>query len=203
MRFVAVFLSFSLLTALPAAASPSTVQIQTSSTSAPVLTPITGQTKLVVAGTEVPIHVIGSLSSNSAKVADTFSFTAAHDVVVEGRVVIKKGAEGQGEVASVQKAGGNGHSGSLGLKFDWIYAADGGKVELSDTPQASAEEDRKGASSTATIVGLATFGIGGLFGHNFAHGRDMTIDDTKTLSVFIASNVHVVTTEDAGNGYDH
>jgi len=97
----------------------------------------------------------------------------------------------------------SGHSGSLGLKFDWIHAVDGGKVQLSDSAQSNAEEDRKGASSTATIIGFATFGIGGLFGHNFAHGKDLTIDDTKKLTAFIASNVHVITTEISDAPSDH
>ena len=133
------------------------------------------------------------------KWGDVFSFAAAQDIVVGERIVIKKGAQGHGEVASVQKAGGNGRSGSLGLKYDWISAADGGKIQLSDTPESKAEEDRKGASSTATIVGLATFGLGGFFGHNFAKGKNMTIDETKMLNAFVASNVSVATTENASN----
>ena len=164
---------------------------------APSLVFARSQVEIVAGGTEVPIHVVGSLSSSSAKVDDVFPFAAARDIVVDGRVAIRKGAQGQGHVVSVQKAGGSGHSGSLGLRFDWIYAADGGRVRLSDTPHASAEEDRKGASSTATIVGIATLGIGGLFGHNFARGKDISLDETKTLNAFVASNVHIVTTEAA------
>ena len=119
-------------------------------------------------------------------------------------VVIAAGANGEGVVNDVDHAGGNGHSGSLSLHFEWVHAADGGKVVLGDSPMKAAEEDRKGASSTATIIGFATFGVGGLFGHNLARGREVTIDGRKTLSAFVAENVHVDTSTLAmGEQYDH
>jgi hypothetical protein len=112
-------------------------------------------------------------------------------------IVFRKGAGGQGHVVESDSAGGNGHSGAIGLAFDYIYSADGGRVNLSDTAQKQSEEDRKGASSTATIIGFATFGIGGLFGHNFAHGRQKTIDEKTVMQAFVANNVHVATSEHA------
>jgi hypothetical protein len=33
-----------------------------------------------------------------------------------------------------------------------------------------------GSAVTAAIVGKATFGIGGLFGHDLAHGNDVVVD---------------------------
>ena len=119
-------------------------------------------------------------------------------------VVISAGAEGQGSIILVDSAGGNGHSGTLALNFEWIYAVDGGKIRLSNGPQKHSEEDRKGASSTATIVGFVTFSLGGLFGHNLAHGEDVVIDGSKDLSAFVDRNVHVEATEHASRDqYDH
>jgi hypothetical protein len=86
------------------------------------------------------------------------------------------------------------------LAFDYVYAADGGRVKLFDETQNQAEEDRKGASSTATIIGVATFatfGIGGLFGHKLAHGRQNRIDEKTVITSFVADNVHVETSEHA------
>ncbi len=159
---------------------------------------------LVPAGSAVPVHVVGSISSGSAKAGDVFAIQAAEDVVVDAMVVIRKGAEGQGHIADTDSAGGNGHSGALALAFDYIHGADGGLVKLSDSLQKQTEEDRKGASSTATIIGFATFGLGGLFGHNFAHGREKTIDEKTVMSAFVADNVHVQTGERAvSEQFDH
>jgi hypothetical protein len=140
------------------------------------------------------------------KEGDTFQVQAAKDVVINGMVVIRKGALGGGTIQQVDHAGGNGHSGGLLLNFDWIYAVDGGKIRLAQETQRQDEEDRKGASSTATIIGIATFGIGGLFGHNLAHGKEVTVDDKKILNAFVKSNVHVESTEHAtadADTYDH
>ena len=160
---------------------------------------------LVPGGTNVPVHVIGTVSSGSMKPGDTFQVQAAKDVVVNGMIVIRSGALGSGTIGEVDHAGGNGHSGALTLNFDWVYAVDGGKVHLAQATQRQAEEDRKGASSTATIIGFATFGLGGLFGHNLAHGREVTVDDKALLNAFVAENVHVVAHEkaEAADHYDH
>ncbi|GAC1526466.1 MAG: hypothetical protein NVS2B8_12150 [Vulcanimicrobiaceae bacterium] len=160
---------------------------------------------LVPGGTAVPVHVVGEVSSSKVKIGDTFGVQAVDNVVVNGFIVIRKGALGQGTIGEVAQAGGSGRSGSLAMTFDWIYAADGGKIHLARSSQKQAEEDRKGASSTATIIGFATFGIGGLFGHNFAHGRNVTIDERKVLGAFVADNVHVDATERARDTdhFDH
>lgn len=159
---------------------------------------------LVPAGTPVPVHVVGVVSSSTMKDGDTFQVQAAGDVVVHGMIVVRQGSLGSGTIGTVDHAGGNGHSGALTLNFDWIYAAAGGKVKLSQSTQKQAEEDRKGASSTATIIGIATFGIGGLFGHNLAHGREVTVDDKKILTAFVAENVHIAASEAATQDhFDH
>jgi hypothetical protein len=155
------------------------------------------QAVLVPAGTSIPVHLVGSISSATAKAGDTFQIQAADDVVVDHMIVVHKGAGGEGAVTEVDSAGGNGHSGSLGLTFSYVYSADGGRIKLSDATQKQAEEDRKGASSTATIIGFATFGLGGLFGHNLAHGRDKKLDETTVITAFVAGNVHVETAERA------
>ncbi|MDQ2907754.1 MAG: hypothetical protein M3R44_00205 [Candidatus Eremiobacteraeota bacterium] len=170
----------------------------------PLLAAAAGRTVLVPGGTAVPVHVVGQLSSSQVKAGDTFQVQAAQDVVVNGMVVIRNGAEGQGTIGEVDHAGGNGHSGALTMNFDWVYAVDGGKVHLSQATQKQAEEDRKGASSTATIIGFATLGIGGLFGHNLARGKEVTIDDKKILNAFVSDNVHVQTSERAQQEhFDH
>lgn len=152
---------------------------------------------LVPAGTPVSVHVVGTISSGTAKPDDVFQIQVADDVIVNDLIVIRKGAGGQGHISESDSAGGNGHSGAISLAFDYVYSSDGGRVKLSAASQKQSEEDRKGASSTATIIGFATFGIGGLFGHNLAHGRQKTIDAKTVISAFVADNVHVDSSERA------
>jgi len=148
-------------------------------------------------GTPITIRLAQKLDSGMANVGDTFAFTVDRDVVVNGWVVIPKGATGIGEVVSVDRADGNGHPGSLGLKFDYVYAADGEKVLLGSAPTAEKGEASKGAASTATIVGYATLGLGGLFAHNFVKGHNLVLDSSRTFTTFVDHTVHVIATQRA------
>ena len=196
-------ISFALLSSalLLSSLAPAGAQVPTPTPANPAaavdapVSPVLGSTVIVPGGTHVPIHVVGSLSSATAKEGDTFQIQATSDVVVNGMVVISAGAEGEGAVAKVDHAGGNGHSGSLALQFTWISSADGGRIQLSNADQTQAEQDRTGASSTATIVGFATLGLGGLFAHNFAHGKNVVIDEHTKLNAFVAQTVHVAATK--------
>jgi hypothetical protein len=161
----------------------------------------------VPGGTPVTIRIVDTVDSGTANVGDTFEFKADDDVVVNGYVVIARGAEGRGEVTKVDRAGTHGHPGSLGIQLDYVYAVDGEKIRLDTVNKTETGEDKKGASSTATIIGYATLGIGGLFAHNFVKGRNIVLDSSKTYSAFVDDTVHIVSNQratDAGNdGFAH
>jgi hypothetical protein len=98
-------------------------------------------------------------------------------------VVIPQGAGGEGTITSVDAAAGNGHSGALGLSFSFICSADGSKISLLDTTQKQTEGDRKGGASAATIIGVATFGVTGLFAHNLARRRRKVVDGKTIMTI--------------------
>jgi hypothetical protein len=154
--------------------------------------PVSEDGTLVPTGLPVSLTVDAPISSSSAKVGDTFSFKSTAPLVVNGLVVIQKGAQGQGEVTLAEHSGGNGHPGKLGLQFDWIAGIDGNKIALSNTPRSADGEEKKGASSTATIASYLVLGPLGLFAHNFVHGRDVTIDDSTIMRAYVDHSVHVL-----------
>jgi hypothetical protein len=158
-------------------------------------------------GTAVTIRMVDTIDSGTANVGDTFEFKADDDVVVNGYVVIARGAAGHGTVTKVDRAGTHGHPGSLGIQLDYVYAVDGEKIRLDTDNKNAVGEDKKGASSTATIIGYATLGIGGLFAHNFVKGRNVTLDPSKTYSAFVDNTVHVVSNQRAAapqnDGFAH
>ena len=67
----------------------------------------------IPSGTPLAVHLVDDLSSSTANVGETFAIVASHDVVVDGWVVIAKGAHGQGEVVSGERAGESGGAGAL------------------------------------------------------------------------------------------
>jgi hypothetical protein len=167
-----------------------------------LLMPRDSKSVLLPGGTEVTISTLNTLSSASAVVGDRFAFSADKNVVINDSVVIRKGAHGQGTITSVEGAGSNGHEGKLSLQFDYITGQDGLKILLTDSNNAQGGEEKKGASSTATILGYALLGPVGLFAHNFVRGRQMEITPSMQLIVYTDHNVHIIasdsTNTDAG-----
>jgi hypothetical protein len=153
---------------------------------------------VVPGGTQVVVSVLNTVSSNNASADDTFAFQTMQDVVINGYVVIKKGAPGQGTITSVDGAASNGHAGKLALRFDYVMSADGLKIPLTDSERVASGDDKKGASSTATIVGYALLGLPGLFMHNFVRGGQSQVDPSMKITVYVDHNVHVAATEASG-----
>jgi hypothetical protein len=156
----------------------------------------------VPGGTQVPVKVTDPVSSGNANVGDVFQITTAQDIVVNNWIVIPKGSPGQGEVVSVDRAGSHGHPGSLGIQIDYVYSADGGKIKLSNIGHATQGEGSSGSASTATIASYVVLGPLGLFAHNFVKGKDVTIDSSKTILVFVDTTCHVKATQHPTSEYE-
>lgn len=153
----------------------------------------------IIGGTPVTVQLVDKISSGTAAVGNTFAVKVAEDIVVDGFVAIPKGASGQGEVLSVERAGSHGHAGSLGIQMDWVYALDGEKVRLSSQRKSEEGESKAGVSSTMTIVSWAFLGLPGLFVHNWVKGREIELDGTHPLQAYVDDTVHVVSTVKASS----
>jgi hypothetical protein len=159
----------------------------------------------ILGGTPVTVQLVDKISSGTAHIGDTFAVEASDDIIVDGLVAISKGAGGQGEVLSVDRAGSHGHAGSLGIQIDWLYAVDGEKVRLSSQRKSEEGENKAGVSSTMTIVSWAFLGLPGLFVHNWIKGHEIELDGTHPIQAFVSDTVHIVSTmkADAEAGFAH
>lgn len=110
-----------------------------------------------------------------------------------------------GDITKVDHAAGNGHPGALGLQFTYVYAADGEKIRLTATDSNRKGKQKKGASSTATILGYVLLGPLGLFAHNWVKGKEVTVNTNKPFTEFISDTVHIIATQRAssGDGFAH
>ena len=158
---------------------------------------------MVPGGTEVDVQVTEPVSSSNANVGDTFAVHASSDVVVNGWIIVAKGAAGVGEVISVQRAGSHGHAGTIGLQMDWIFAVDGEKIRLTNQQTTQQGEGKEGESSTVTIVAWIFLGLPGLFAHNFVKGRDVVVDSTHTFQEYVFDTVHIAATTQENSGFAH
>lgn len=53
------------------------------------------------------------------------------------------------------------------MKFDYVYAVDGEKLQLDSVKKSKSGQNNKGAASTATIASTILLGPVGLFAHNW------------------------------------
>jgi hypothetical protein len=143
----------------------------------------------------VDVSLTEKISSATATEGDLVAIVVTKEVDSNGWMVIPKGANGQATITKVDHAGGNGHGGQLALTMDWIFSADGGRIQLSTVNHNSEEGGNKGAASTATIVSYLLLGPLGLFAHNFVRGKDVTIDTDKVFVIFVDHDVHVDSTQ--------
>lgn len=144
----------------------------------------------VPAGTKVGIHLLQTLSSDTATPGQAFTFVAAEPVIVNDRVVIRKGANGTGHVASVTKAHGK-SAGKLALEVDSIHSVDGSRIELTGNPSSMHGSAQKGKASTATVVSTILLGPVGLFAHNFVKAKNVTVTPSQTIPTWVRSTTSV------------
>jgi hypothetical protein len=80
--------------------------------------------------TPVRLLVDEELSSGSAKAGRSFTLMVAEDLVVNGRVVVSRGAAASGRITAVQKKAFATRNGSLELTVDTVRAVDGQMIPL-------------------------------------------------------------------------
>ena len=94
--------------------------------------PVLAQTEVrVPAGTQVPLSFLTRVDSSTARDGEAVGFNVAADVVVDRRVVIKKGGSAQGLITSVSPPGIFGKNARVHIDFVNALAVDGLPVKLS------------------------------------------------------------------------
>jgi hypothetical protein len=88
-----------------------------------------GQVKIELK-TPVRLMVDEPLSSKTAKAGQTFRLVAAQDVLVNGKVVVAKGAQATGRIISAQKWTLGHQQGNLEVTVDSVRAVDGHSIPL-------------------------------------------------------------------------
>jgi hypothetical protein len=167
--------------------------------------PVPVNVVILTGGTPITFSVVDNVSSGTAKVGDTFGVRVAKDVVIDGYVAVAQGADGMGEVTSVDPAGSHGHAGSLGIQLDWVHDVGGDKVKLTEQKKSQEGQGEQGASSTATLLTYVLLGPLGLFTHNFVKGHDIVLTPDSTvqhpLTAYVDVSVYVTRTTPESAGF--
>jgi hypothetical protein len=154
-------------TSAPTAESPKPV---------PVAAEQSGRELVLRDGTEVKLKLTKPISSADARVGDRVELEASEDVVVDGVVLIKKGAPAVGQVTEAQPRKSFGRRGKLNFTIDYVKTVDGQNVRLRSTREA------KGADSygTAGVVTILAGPLGAL-----VKGKDVELGVGTEFTIFI------------------
>ena len=186
-----------------------------------VLTKTKARIVLVSLNTPVIVHLNMPISSQTAKIGDTFQITVMHNVASDGMLVIAKGALGQGHVSDVRPAKYslfNQKPAVLMLTYDWIVGVDGEKIQVSGvlatTPTGGSVLGDTAASTAvlggvdvvapavATVAGGVFAPVAGILMAFGAHGKggSARIGTADALTIFVRDSVHI-TSDTAAEKY--
>jgi hypothetical protein len=126
-------------------------------------------------GTEISAVTTETISSKTAHEDDPITFKVDEDVVIDGHVVIKRGALIKGVVTNAKKSGYLGRGGQLNVRLESTTTVDNQKMKV------RASKGREGDNKTGTTVALVVlFGPLGFL----KKGKNAEIKEGTKIKVF-------------------
>ncbi|HLT59512.1 MAG: hypothetical protein LOD91_01925 [Limnochordales bacterium] len=127
----------------------------------------------VPAETLVKVHLLTEIHSGSAEVGQRVRYRVVDDVMVDNRIVIPAGSEGEGRVTGVQRRGAFGQSGRVEVDWGTVPAIDGTPIKLNVSVRAA--EQNQQLAVAASMAGVVLLGPVGLVGGLFVQGQDHVV----------------------------
>lgn len=173
----------------PATNPPTPVASTTSSTPSAKAAGVPPAPNTLLDGTAVKLRLAETISSATAKTGQQIPFEVVEDVMVQGVVVLPKGAQAVASVTDANKKKSMGRGGKLDVNVDFARLADGEKVQL------RAVQDNKGGGHTGAMTGamvataIVFFPAAPLF--LFIHGKDVTIPKGTEVTAFVEGDMRL------------
>ncbi|HYN86092.1 MAG TPA: hypothetical protein VER32_12660 [Pyrinomonadaceae bacterium] len=134
-------------------------------------------------GTELTVVSTEEISSKTAVEGDPVTFKVDEDLLVNGKVVIARGAIVKGEISNAKKSGRMGKGGALSIRILSTTTVDDQKVKL------RASKGREGDDKTGTTVALVVlFGPLGFL----KKGKDAKIKEGTRIKAYTDEEKKVV-----------
>jgi hypothetical protein len=136
----------------------------------------------VPVGTQVPVQVMETVSPAQVNMGSIVPITAAGDVTVNGKVVVRQGATGTAEVVRVEKKGAIGKPASLMIEVKSIGAVDGQTIRLSGSKSIEGEDKQ----TKVLIIGIVL-----CLPYLLAKGGDAVIASGSVINATVAVNADI------------
>jgi len=137
----------------------------------------------VADGTMVQVRLLETLTSGKAKENSIVNYAVTQDVVVDGQVVIAKGARATGKVLESRGRGMFGKNGVLEFSIDSVKAVDGTALQLRPNSQ--------GGAGRSNVTGMILGAIFLTIFMVFVNGRDVTVKANTEFPAYIDGDFKV------------
>jgi len=148
----------------------------------------------VPVGTVVELETAYTINSQLVRTGDAVSFRVVNPVVVDGQVVIEKGATATALVTKSERGGHWGRAGRIAWTMKEVTAADGSRVPLQFSGRTVGDSKGVKVATTMVVMGALMWPIAPvvLF-HGFKRGENAFVPEGKRFdaSVFAPTTVRV------------
>jgi hypothetical protein len=148
----------------------------------------------VPAGTVVELETAYTINSQLVRAGDAVSFRVVNPVMVEGQVVIEKGAIATALVTRAERGGHWGRAGRIVWTLKEVTAADGSRVPLQFNGRMVGDSKGAKVATSMIVMGALMWPIAPvvLF-HGFKRGENAVVPEGKRFDakVFAAATVNV------------
>lgn len=133
----------------------------------------------ITEGTPIKLELTKTLTSGKAKQGEAVTYRTRDDIIVNGEVVIAKGAKGLGKVTESKRRGMLGKKGKLEFTVESVTAVNGTPVPLRTSIKNSGKSN-SGAVIVSALL-LSVFAV-------FVSGRDVTVKEGTEIVAYIDSD---------------
>lgn len=183
--FLALFLVLSL--ALSPAFSQMNPPPAKDDSAAPVVAARAPVPNTLLDGTAIKLRLAENISSETSKTGDQVPFEVTEEVLVDGVVVIPKGAQALATVTDAQPKRRMGRGGKLDVNVDSVRLADGEKAQLRAVKDSSGGGHVGAMTGAMVATAVVFFPAAPLF--LFMHGKSVDIPKGTEVTAFIQGDM--------------
>lgn len=148
----------------------------------------------VPVGTVVELETAYTINSQLVRTGDAVSFRVVNPVVVEGQVVIEKGATATALVTKAERGGHFGRAGRIAWLMKEVTAADGSRIPLQFSGHTVGDSHGAKVATEMAVMGALLWPVAPLvLFHGFKRGENAVVPEGKRFdaAVFGATTVNV------------
>jgi len=137
----------------------------------------------VPANTLLLCELVTPINAKNLKEGDVIEYRAAEDIIVNGLLVLAKGAPGRGYVTKVSQAKNFGRDAKVVIDFKSMRAMDGSDVAVCLGDEAKEQMKSMGMAAGASLAGIAVLGPLGVVGGAFVKGKNIDLPEGTEIYI--------------------